>query len=222
MDEQHAALLRKPFPANVIGKLPKGGANLDFVGHAATTDRLLQVDPDWTWEPMATDEHGLPMLDRSGNLWIRLTVCGHTRIGVGDGKSAKECIGDAIRNAAMRFGVALDLWSKDELEQTSGEGGQKLRATLASAPPLPPAPLTETALAAEPASKAAASNLISTPQLAKIGALMGEIGIKERDERLGYVAHVIGHGVESSKDLTKAEASKVIEALVADAERATA
>ncbi len=24
----------------------------------------------------------------------------------------KECIGDAIRNAAMRFGVALDLWSK--------------------------------------------------------------------------------------------------------------
>ena len=37
------------------------------------------------------------------------------RIGVGDGKSAKECIGDAIRNAAMRFGVALDLWAKDDL-----------------------------------------------------------------------------------------------------------
>ena len=28
----------------------------------------------------------------------------------------KERIGDAIRNAAMRFGVALDLWSKEELE----------------------------------------------------------------------------------------------------------
>src|SRR5215217_6523677 len=65
---------------------------------------------------MATDEIGLPAVDRAGNLWIRLTVAGVTRIGVGDGNSMKERIGDAIRNAAMRFGVALDLWSKEELE----------------------------------------------------------------------------------------------------------
>lgn len=128
--------LRAPFPREVVGKLPKpykrdspksqcrecGGyhglpaAHLDYVGHAAVTDRLLSVDPEWSWEPMAADEMGLPVLDREGNLWIRLTINGHTRPGVGDGSSMKERIGDALRNAAMRFGVALDLWSKEELE----------------------------------------------------------------------------------------------------------
>ena len=109
---EQAAALRKPFPRESIGKLPKGGMQLDYVGHAAVTDRLLTVDPAWTWEPMALTSEGLPALDRAGNLWIRLTVCGVTRVGVGDGKSTKELVGDAIRNAAMRFGVALDLWSK--------------------------------------------------------------------------------------------------------------
>jgi len=96
--------------------------HLDYVGHADVTDRLLRVDPAWTWEPMALTGEGLPALDRAGNLWIRLTVGGVTRIGVGDGKNAKECIGDALRNAAMRFGVALDLWAKGD--RHFGEEGQ--------------------------------------------------------------------------------------------------
>jgi len=115
MSAEKAAALRNPFDPKQIGKLPKGGVMLDFVGHAAVTDRLLQVDSGWSWEPMATDERGLPALDAEGNLWILLTICGVTRPGVGDGKSMKERIGDAIRNAAMRFGVALDLWAKEDL-----------------------------------------------------------------------------------------------------------
>jgi hypothetical protein len=110
--------LRKPFPAEVVGKLPRGNTNLDYVGHAAVTDRLLKVDPEWQWEPLAVDEYGLPVLDEDRNLWIKLTVNGVTRLGVGDGRNMKERIGDALRNAAMRFGVALDLWTKDELEST--------------------------------------------------------------------------------------------------------
>jgi hypothetical protein len=110
-----AKALRAPFPASAIGKLPKGGAQLDYVGHAATTDRILTVDYEWTWEPMALTPEGLPALDREGNLWIRLTVGGVTRLGVGDGPNMKVRIGDAIRNAAMRFGVALDLWAKEDL-----------------------------------------------------------------------------------------------------------
>jgi hypothetical protein len=128
--------LRAPFDRAVIGLLPKPttkdgskrecsdcgsyhafpAIHLDYVGHAAVTDRLLNVDPHWTWEPFAVDAQGLPALDRDGGLWIRLTVLGQTRIGYGDGRSRKEVIGDAIRNAAMRFGVALDLWTKNELE----------------------------------------------------------------------------------------------------------
>lgn len=127
MDADTAAKLRKPFPAEVIGKLPRGGAKLDFVGHAAVTDRLLSVDPQWNWEPMALDAAGLPARDAEGALWIRLTICGVTRLGVSDpGDTNKVAIGDAIRNAAMRFGVALDLWTKDDLESQVGNSPRQL------------------------------------------------------------------------------------------------
>jgi hypothetical protein len=90
--------------------------HLDFVGHAEVTDRLLQVDPEWTWEPMAFGPDGLPHLDTNGGLWMWLTVAGVRKPGYGhaDGKkggdAVKETIGDGLRNSSMRFGVALDLW----------------------------------------------------------------------------------------------------------------
>lgn len=149
--------LRAPFPPATVGKLPRvtcrdcrdargkvcekhtktqcrdcgnwmtsAHIHLDYVGHAACTDRLLSVDPFWTWEPVAWTADGLPCI-REGAMWIRLTVLGVTRLGVGsaDGKggpdAVKEMIGDAIRNAAMRFGVALDLWSKEDLHAAAPE-----------------------------------------------------------------------------------------------------
>lgn len=150
-------MLRKEFPAHHISKLPKetraqidarktdrnvmvfnckvcGGhhhkdaVHLDYVGHAALTDRLLDTDIEWSWEPMAFNADGLPAFDRNNGLWIKLTVCGVTRLGYGsaDGKSGgdavKEIIGDALRNAAMRFGAALDLWHKGDLHLGDDEG----------------------------------------------------------------------------------------------------
>lgn len=128
MNPDQAKALRDPFPKAKIGKLPRKDKRtgreftLDYVGHAAVTDRLLEVDPEWTWEPVAFNDAGLPRIDQFGGLWIRLTVCGITRLGYGEagdkdpsGQTIKELISDAIRNAAMRFGVALDLWSKEDL-----------------------------------------------------------------------------------------------------------
>lgn len=143
MSDRKEALqkLREPFEKHQIGKLPKphkrdaavsncaecGGrhgqpaTHIDYVGHAAVTDRVLDVDLEWDWEPFALDEHELPKFDANGGLWIRLTVAGKTRIGYGDaqgkrgGDATKEAIGDAIRNAAMRFGVGLELWHKGDL-----------------------------------------------------------------------------------------------------------
>ncbi|WP_052372001.1 hypothetical protein [Amycolatopsis taiwanensis] len=92
--------------------------HLDYVGHAYVRERLNSVDPDWAWEPMALTPEGLPLL-QDGCLWIRLTVGGKTVLGVGDapGKRGgvfwKELIGDAIRNAAMTMGVALDMWKRE-------------------------------------------------------------------------------------------------------------
>ena len=146
-------LLRAKFPDNTISKLPKptkkqtdevkadfkkgirceecGGwhhknvVHLDYVGHAALTDRLLDCDPEWNWEPLSFGENGGPQFDNINGMWIKLTVCGVTRLGYGsaDGKTGgnaiKEVIGDALRNAAMRFGAALDLWHKGDLHDDS-------------------------------------------------------------------------------------------------------
>lgn len=145
MEQQKTGLqkLREPFPEHQISLLPKptkkdapkgkcnvcGGwhglpaVHLSYVGHAALTDRLLDCDENWSWEPVAFGADGLPLLDKDGGMWIRLTVCGVTRLGYGDsqGKTGpdamKERIGDALRNAAMRFGAALDLWHKGELHK---------------------------------------------------------------------------------------------------------
>lgn len=145
VNPEQAKQLREAFPPAAVGKLPKplrkdaekgtcqtcGGwhglpaVHLDYVGHAAVTDRLLQVDADWSWEPFALTANGLPALDGDGNLWIRLTVAGTTRPGVGDGANMKERIGDALRNAAMRFGVALDLWAKEDISVTTASEDEK-------------------------------------------------------------------------------------------------
>jgi hypothetical protein len=121
--------LREPFPASAVGKLPRKNKKtgrtieLDYVGHAHVTERLLDVDPDWTWEPYAYEPDGKPSLEWQGDqpvgMWIKLTVGGMTKPGYGSvppGKqeAVKELIGDAIRNAAMRMGVALDLWKKED------------------------------------------------------------------------------------------------------------
>jgi len=124
-------------------KLPKGKCkicggyhattkttHLAYVGHAALTARLLDCDHEWNWKPFALDESGLPKFDESGGLWIHLTVCGVTRPGYGHAKEntyaeigsrEKEVIGDALRNAAMRFGAALDLWHKGDMHLPEDE-----------------------------------------------------------------------------------------------------
>lgn len=145
------ARLREPFEPHQINKLPKpyktdsprsncrecGGyhgqpaVHLDYVGHAALTDRLLEVDPEWSWEPMAVGPDGLPAFDKDGGLWIKLRICGVTRLGYGDaqgkrgGNAVKEAIGDALRNAGMRFGAALDLWHKGDLHDAAMEKGHE-------------------------------------------------------------------------------------------------
>jgi len=125
MNKEQQEQLRKPFPAEKIQKLDAGYAKLDYVSHAWVTDRLLEVDPTWTWEPAGFDSNGLPAFDENGGLWIKLTVCGITRYGYGEPQgrdkfdAKKGAIGNALRNASMRFGVALDLWAKEVVSTQS-------------------------------------------------------------------------------------------------------
>lgn len=105
--------------------------HLDYVGHAALTSRLLTVDPAWYWEYVAVDEFGNPVYDKMGQgFWIKLHVAGVTKLGFGDaqgksgGNGVKEMIGDALRNAGMRFGMALELWHKGDLADFAAEQGR--------------------------------------------------------------------------------------------------
>lgn len=116
--------------------------HLDFVGHARITNRLLEVDPFWEWDFLAIDQFGMPVYDNFNGLWITLTVCGVTRKGYGHagnktgGDAVKEIIGDALRNAAMRFGVGLQLWMGDIQEADDpGPGAPPPRAQRTSRRP---------------------------------------------------------------------------------------
>ncbi len=171
-DQTTAEILRKKFRPEEVGKLPRVTCpdcsdkrkqcsehqkrkcnvcsayvserhiHIDYVGHADVTARLLEADAEWNWEPLSTDDKGLPVFDADdrGNpvgLWIRLTVGGVTRLGYGSvpydqPDAVKVLIGDALRNAAMRFGVALDLWAKGDradptAENATASAGQAAR-----------------------------------------------------------------------------------------------
>lgn len=155
-------------PAQHISKLPKplnkdnprgncsecGGfhglpaIHLDYLGHAELTDILLFVDPQWEWLPFAVDEGGLPRVianDKGAAMWITLKIWGQVRVGVGTSTpkgpdTYKELIGDALRNAAMRFGIGVDLWSKAEGIDRRLEAGQHVEPDSDHDPNSQPAP----------------------------------------------------------------------------------
>jgi hypothetical protein len=112
----------------IVGKLPKGGSSLSYVGHADITKMLIEVDSSWTWEPVAFDTDGLPAYRVENGMahmagW--LTIHGVRRLGIGSVTHnkpdlLKELASDFLRNAAMRFGICLSLWTKQEWEDLGG------------------------------------------------------------------------------------------------------
>jgi hypothetical protein len=111
----------------IVGKLPKGGMQLDFVGHADVVKALCEIDPAWSMEPVAFDANGLPAFrveNGMAHMAAWMTIHGVRRLGIGSVMHNKpdlfkELQSDAIRNCAMRFGVYLSLWTKSEWEDVS-------------------------------------------------------------------------------------------------------
>ena len=111
----------------IVGKLPKGGMQLDFVGHADVVKALCEIDPAWSMEPVAFDANGLPAFrveNGMAHMAAWMTIHGVRRLGIGSVMHNKpdlfkELQSDAIRNCAMRFGIYLSLWTKSEWEDVS-------------------------------------------------------------------------------------------------------
>lgn len=143
MNEDKAKALRAPFRDDQVEAKNVGQRSYNFINHAVVTDRLISVDPGWYWQPMAISDNGSPVLDEFNGLWIRLTVCGVTRIGYGASEphqkgadAVKTAISDALKNAAMRFGVALDLWGADSNGSSVEAAATPFTPSLRSVPPL--------------------------------------------------------------------------------------
>jgi hypothetical protein len=88
---------------------------------------LIEVDSEWTWEPVAFDADGLPAYRVENGMahmagWM--TIHGVRRLGIGSVMANKpdlfkELASDYLRNAAMRFGFCLSLWTKQEWDDVS-------------------------------------------------------------------------------------------------------
>jgi hypothetical protein len=125
----------------VCGGWHSRSIHLTYVGHAGITDRLNEVcgPEEWTLEPLAVGADGLPVI-RGGQLWVKLTIWGVTKIEVGDadGRSGYEegkvIWSDSLKRAAMRFGIGTYLWSKSDkakalIERTDSEPVQQAQRT---------------------------------------------------------------------------------------------
>ena len=117
----------KPDPS-IVQQLPKGGVKLDFVGHADITRILIEIDPYWSWEPCgwANGRPAIHVENGIATMWGWLTVHGKELLGVGSVKADKvdldkELIGDFLRNASMRFGISLNLWTKNQWSDLDGD-----------------------------------------------------------------------------------------------------
>ena len=109
-------------PKQWIQTVPKGGAQLEYLGHAAVTLVLLSIDPHYRldWYRL---EDGSAAISKQGDrlvVWGSLEVLGHTHSGVGTCRAGapepeKELLGDLLRNCAMRFGVGTGLWVKGDV-----------------------------------------------------------------------------------------------------------
>jgi len=76
-----------------------------------------------------------------------------------------------------------------------------------------PVEAPEPELDPEPEPSLPVEEMVTTPQMRKMQAMFSEKGFRDRDDRMAYVNEVVGIEVASSKDLTKDQASRVIDAL---------
>jgi hypothetical protein len=82
MEELNTQLLRAvleqyavPDP-KIVGTIPRNGINLAYVSHADITRILIEIDPSWSWQPVAWD-NGRPAIhieNGTATMWATLTL----------------------------------------------------------------------------------------------------------------------------------------------------
>lgn len=199
----------------------KGSYTYDYADLADVSEQILPLLGDaglsWTCLPTLHD----------GDFVLRyelLHVSGESKTGVYPlpKSGTPQAIGAAI-SYARRYalcavtGVAPKGDDNDAAEQPKTRTAQRqARPTARQPEPAaePPARTAQRAKVEGPPLPGDDDGKVTQPQLAKLHAVFGEAGVDEREERLDIVRRVLRKpDLESSKDLTKNEASKVIDEL---------
>ena len=118
--EQAAERSEIPSPPSRSKQISKGSFTADYISHGLVTDRLLSVDPSYVFEPLR-DDRGFPIVVTEGlqrgdtvGVWARLVVLGAEVTEFCSGSNLLDAYSRCLCRAAMRRGVALDLWINDD------------------------------------------------------------------------------------------------------------
>lgn len=127
-----AAYLRRPFTAAAVKhKVQASWSRSDshqalivsYIDARLVIERLNLVCPHlWTdrYDPIPRDGNSEP------RMWCHLTIDGITRSDVGEGRG-KGLVSDALKRAAVRFGVGVSLYAIPKIILDTGRGELKLR-----------------------------------------------------------------------------------------------
>lgn len=133
MTSEDIQKLRAPFPASIIhvkiqslNKARDKAMLVKYLQHTDVLNRLEEVDPAWhskvTWRQEFLGERNSPFC-----VSIALTIKGVTRENVGEGDDPKSAYSDAIKRAAMLFGVGRYLYDEETQWVSYNEQQDKYR-----------------------------------------------------------------------------------------------
>lgn len=162
----------------------------------------------WT-DTIASVEYEIVHGPSDTSRFVRVPAIGRDNSDKGSNKAMTQ----AFKYALIQTLMIADPKDDGDRERHETEGRPAGRSTRPATPRQPaPAADPETGEIADP-------NLASQKQLGMIASLFGKKGfLDDKAVRHDYVAAVIGHEFGSTKELSKKDASAVIEALMAEAD----
>lgn len=122
-------VLKAPFPKESLGVKVQSTSKdrtrallVLYLQHTDVQDRLEMVDPAWTTEVINEERVGDTVYVR-----IRMTVKGVSRENVGEGNDPKAAYSDALKRAAMLFGIGRYLYDSPTVWAEYNESRDRFR-----------------------------------------------------------------------------------------------
>lgn len=205
----------------IVGTIPRNGVNLSYVSHSEITRILITIDAGWSWEPIEWI-NGRPAIhieNGMATMWGKMTLLGKPMICVGSARAdkgdyEKELIGDLLRNGSMRYGIALNLWSKPE-GNSGGVNAQTITKSFPGSTAVNTASKhqqpSNASVAPPVAKQASAANPVSEKQVFLINKLAKDNSIADVP---GFASQILGREITSAKLMNSREASQIIDALM--------